>query len=235
LNNDQVRAMFSQAQGAVVELKVKEAIKESLRLYKHAVRTSALPLSFSGSVSTTVVAPMIVGAICDVFNFHGISGDIAWRCMVNVLVSNTTANVVQLFAQALGAAGVLMAETGIGVVPGAAIATSAAAVNIVSTSQFSRALLMCALDTILIMDHAFWQCDDDDQKKIEKKNIDKSAEWFNNGRSSKVHEDIKSLIRIWNPFEAFDYARLEQEMNAIVERYHYQPSKSSYKSAKMLS
>ncbi|CAN9146398.1 unnamed protein product [Alternaria alternata] len=234
LNNEQVRAMFSQAQGVDVELKVQEAIKESLRLYKHAVRTSAVPLSFSGSISTTVVAPMIVGAICGIFNFHGISGDIAWRCIANVLVSNTTANVVQLFAQALGATGVGMAGTGVGVVPGAVIATGAAAVNIVSTPQFSRALLMCALDTIIIMDHAFWQCDSD-QKEVKKENIDKSAEWFNNGRSSKVHEDIRSMIRIWNPFEAFDYVRLEKEMNAIVSRYRYQPGKSSCNSAKMLN
>ncbi|CAN9144840.1 unnamed protein product [Alternaria alternata] len=234
LNNEQVRAMFSQAQGVDVELKVQEAIKESLRLYKHAVRTSAVPLSFSGSISTTVVAPMIVGAICGIFNFHGISGDIAWRCIANVLVSNTTANVVQLFAQALGATGVGMAGTGVGVVPGAVIATSAAAVNIVSTPQFSRALLMCALDTIIIMDHAFWQCDSD-QKEVKKENIDKSAEWFNNGRSSKVHEDIRSMIRIWNPFEAFDYVRLEKEMNAIVSRYRYQPGKSSCNSAKKLN
>ena len=231
--------MFSQAQGVLVELKVQEAIKESLRLYKHAVRTSAVrtsavPLSFTGSVSTTVVAPMIVSAICGIFNFHGISGDIAWQCMTNVLVSNTTANVVQLFAQALGAAGVIMAETGVGFAPGAALATSMAAVNIVSTPQFSRALLMCALDTILIMDHAFWQCDND-QKEVEKKDIDKSAEWFSNGRSSKVHEDIKSLVRIWNPLEVFDYVRLEKEMNAIVERYRYQPGKSQCKSANMLN
>lgn len=64
LKNDQVRAMFSQAQGLVVELKVREAIKESLRLYKHAIRTSALLLSFSGCASTTVVAPLITTTIC---------------------------------------------------------------------------------------------------------------------------------------------------------------------------
>ncbi|KAH4218591.1 hypothetical protein HBI56_231570 [Parastagonospora nodorum] len=224
LNNDQVRAMFSQAQGIVVDLKVKEAIKESLRLYKHAVRTSAVPLSFSGSISTTVVAPMIVGEISKIFNFDGISGDIAWRCLANVLVSNATANVVQMFSQAIGVAGAVMAETGIGAVPGLMFVTGAAAVNIVSTPQFSRALLMCTLDTILIMDHAFWQCDDE-KKKIEKEHIDQSAQWFtDDGRSSKVHADIKNLIKIWNPFDAFDYTGLETEMNAIVERYRYRPT-----------
>jgi hypothetical protein len=213
--------MFSQAQGVVVDLKIKEAIKETLRLYKHAVRTSAVPLSFSGSVSTTVVAPLIVGEICKIFNFQGTSQDIACRCIADVLVSNATANAVQIFSQALGVAGVMMAPTGVGVVPGLLLATGAAAVSIVSTPQFSRALLMCALDTILIMDHAFWQCDDEN-KKIEQGHIDMSAQWFKNeGRLSKVHDDIKSLIKVWNPFDAFDYNRLEREMEAIIERYRY--------------
>lgn len=222
--NDQVRAMFSQTQGVNVEIKVKEAIKEALRLYKHAVRTSAIPLALTGGVSTAVVAPTIVGAICNIFNFRGISGDIAWQCLRNVLVSNSAANVVQLFAQSATLVGFAMAETGIGAVPGVVIATSAAAVNIVSTPQFSRALLMCALDTIIIMDHAFWQCDNE-EKEIEKKDINKSTEWFTK-HSHMVHEDIKSLVRIWNPFEAFDYKRLQTEMHAIVERYRFHPGES---------
>ncbi|KAI4661132.1 uncharacterized protein J4E79_004943 [Alternaria viburni] len=222
LKNDQVRAMFSQAQGVLVDVKVEAAIKESLRLYKHAVRTSTVPLAYSGSVSTTVVAPMIVSAISGIFNFHGISGDIAWRCMANVLVSNTTANVVQLFTQALGSAGAVMVGSGFGAVPGAVLGTGVAAVSIVAAPQFGRALLMCALDTIIILDHAFWQCDND-QKEVEKKDIDKSAEWFNEGPCSKVHEDIMAMIRVWNLLDAFDYERIEKEMNAIVSRYRYQP------------
>ena len=83
---------------------------------------------------------------------------------------------------------------------------------------------MCAIDVIIIFDYSFWLSKSGgDDGEVEEGHITKSADWFNNSRSSQVHDEVKALVRMWNPLEAFDYERLEKEMCEIVERHHFQP------------
>jgi hypothetical protein len=226
ITHERVRNLFIAAQICSVAPKIKFSLDNSIRLYKHAVRTSSIPVALTATIATTTVTAIIVNQILKAFQYNGMSMNLMIRTVSNALIRNYEANGIQLAGQALTCIGA-GAMTTVAAAPAAiAFFAGAAVVNIVAIPQFARLLLMCTVDTILIMERLFWECDGEAPTAAQ---LDDTCETYRE-KMDQVHQDVKGLLPVWGIWNAYSYEWLHKEMGSIVEKHRFRRSESSVNS-----
>jgi hypothetical protein len=202
------------------------AITNSLRLYAHAVRTTAIPIAFSGFAATTTVTAIICTDVLKIFQYPTFNVDIALRTISNALLRNWEANAIQMAGQVLGSAGAIVTGTGVGWLPGVALLAGAAVANTVAVPQYGRLLLMCTVDVVLIMERVYWKTLMSNGQATAQ-DVEEACDWYSRNRVKAVHEDIKALLPVWNIWGAFQYDRLNVGLAKILEDHRFQKGKPS--------
>ena len=162
LDIDAVRLIFIAGQTCNVDKKIIASIQNSLRLYGHAIRTSAIPVAFTGVIASAAVSAIICTDILGNFGCPKLNINVASLAISDALLSNYETNILQALAQALNTTGLLLAETGVGLPASIAMWGGASLVNTIAIPQYGRLLLMLTVDVILIMERVFWAQDQGD-------------------------------------------------------------------------
>lgn len=221
LTHERVRRLFIAAQICSVAPKIKFSLDNSIRLYKHAVRTSSIPVAFTGTIATTTVTALIVSQILKAFQYNGLSLSVMIRTVSNALIRNYEANGIQLAGQILSAVGMGAVGTVAAAPAGAAILVGATVINIVAIPQFARLLLMCTVDTVLIMERLFWECDGEAPTTNQ---LDDACDAYR-AKMDHVHRDVKGLLPVYGFWNAYSYDWLHKELTKIVEKHRLRRSK----------
>jgi hypothetical protein len=218
LTNSTIRALFIGAQMASLQGKIDEAIKESLRLYKHAVRSAAVPIAFSGLAASTTVGALIATSITKKFNFGSFSSSLAGQTISDALFSNYEATGIQMFGQALAfGGGCSLAVPGLQIVGAAAAVTGSVIVKASSIPQYGRLLLMCTIDVLLIMERVFWLHEDN----ITADHIQDACEYYKDEKAHQVHAEVKKIIPVWGVLSAYKYDKLRVGLENIVRVHRF--------------
>lgn len=122
--------------------------------------------------------------------------------------------------QALGVAGGAAAGTGFGIVAGAALLGSAVAVNTLAVPQFGRLLLMCTVDTILIMERVFWANVDGSEDSMESL-ISAACNYYSAEKREVVHAEVKNFLPTWNLVKAFRTSTIQAGLTDIIRRHRF--------------
>ena len=215
LNDDTVRTMFVAAQMSSVQLKIDSAIANSIRLYGHAVRTATVPIAFAGLMATTTVTGLIVKDILKIFQLSEHNGDIALHTISNSLMGNYESNGIYVAANLLKVAAVGAVGTGIGVLPGVALGIGSYGLKLSAVPQFGRLLLMCTIDTILIVERIFWRSH---IRKVTAQDVQEACESYKS-RIDEVHGEVKNALPVWAVWNAFQFKNLSLELSRIVDKY----------------
>lgn len=223
LTHERVRLLFIAAQICSVDPKIKFSLDDSIRLYKHAVRTSSIPVAFTATIATTTVTAIIVNQILKTFQYSGTSLSVMIRTLSNALIRNYEANGIQFAGQALTCVGAAAMTTVVAAPAGAAILAGAAVVNLVAIPQFARLLLMCTVDTILIMERLFWECDGEAPTATQ---LDDACETYRE-KMGKVHGEVKGLLPVYGFWNAYSYEWLHKELGRIIEKHRFRKSELS--------
>jgi len=223
LTDDRVRTMFVAAQMCSVQPKIDYAIANSIRLYGHAVRTAMIPIAFSGLMATTTVTGLIVKDVLKVFQFSEYSGDVATHTISNLLIGNYESNGIYVAANVLNIAAAGSLHTGVGALAGVALGVGAYGLKLSAVPQFGRLLLMCTVDTILIMETVFWQCG---TRAATVRDIQEACVSYRS-RMDQVHTDIKSVLPVWGVWDAFRFQNLSRALSRIVDTYRFRKGKSN--------
>jgi hypothetical protein len=203
---------------ASVQGKIDDAIKESLRLYGHAIRTAAVPIAFSGLAASTTVGALIATSITKKFNFGSFSSNLAGRTISNALFRNYEATGVQLFGQALAiGGGASLAIPGLQILGGVAAVTGTVIVKASAVPQYGRLLLMCTIDVLLIMERVFWMHED----TITAEHIEDACEYYKQEKVDKVHAEVKKILPVWGVLSAYKYDKLRVGLEDIIRVHRF--------------
>ncbi|KAH0282661.1 hypothetical protein KCU62_g9564, partial [Aureobasidium sp. EXF-3399] len=227
IDNECVRSHLIKAQICSIDPKIDDAIKKSLELYKHAVRTAAAPIpvigTVGGLVSTATVGGLIGKEIVGTFGFSGTSLDLGWETLTTCLTNKRA-----LLGGMIG--GELLTN---GVVLGALSFTlpwaipivwgTRAAVNVLTAPQWGRMLLRTIADLILIMERAHWYSD---EGKIDQDDIRSACNYYQEGdRQAKVHVDVDGLLGTFSINDTFNTTKLAAGLRIIVQKHRFQQAK----------
>ncbi|KAH0341667.1 hypothetical protein KCU83_g9590, partial [Aureobasidium melanogenum] len=218
LSNMTIRNLFIGAQMADLQAKIDGTIEESLRLYKHAVRTAAVPIAFSGLAASTTVGAMIATNITKTFKFKSFSSNLAGQTIWNALVSNYESTGITMFGQGLAfCGGWALAIPGMQPLGAAAALTGTLIVKASSIPQYGRLLLMCTVDVLLIMERVFWLHEDN----ITASHIQDACEYYKKEKVDKVHTEVKEILPVWGVLRAYNYTKLEKGLKKIVRKHRF--------------
>ncbi|KAH0280647.1 hypothetical protein KCU91_g861, partial [Aureobasidium melanogenum] len=218
LSSMTIRNLFIGAQMADLQAKIDGTIEESLRLYKHAVRTAAVPIAFSGLAASTTVGAMIATNITKTFKFKSFSSNLAGQTIWNALVSNYESTGITMFGQGLAfCGGWALAIPGMQPLGAAAALTGTLIVKASSIPQYGRLLLMCTVDVLLIMERVFWLHEDN----ITASHIQDACEYYKKEKVDKVHTEVKEILPVWGVLSAYNYTKLEKGLKKIVRKHRF--------------
>jgi hypothetical protein len=207
--------MFISAQVCSVQPKIDYALSHSMNLYRHAIQTAAFPIAWSGLLASSTANVLIVREVLKTFGFDGHSGAMASQIISTSLVSNYQSNGIYITGSVVNAAAFAAVGTGVGAVAGAALGTAWYAWKVVAIPQFSRMLLMCTVDSILIMEMVFWQCG---SRAPEVGDIEAACVLYQR-KVDIVHDEVKQVLGIWSGVKVFQFERLKLELVKIIERH----------------
>lgn len=209
--------MFVATQICCVQPKIDYALSHSMSLYRRAIQTTALPIAWSGLIASTTVTGMIVKHVLQVFSFNSFSSDIASQIISTAMIGNYESTGIYAAGSIVNAVAAGAVATGVGAVAGVAMGAGWYAWKLVAVPQFGRLLLMCTVDTILIMETVFWQCG---PRAPLAEDVKLACELYQS-RISHVHEDVKSVLPVWDTWNAFQFEKLKKELAKVIDRHRY--------------
>lgn len=207
--------MFIAAQICSLQPKIDYALSHSITLYKTAVQTAAMPIAWSGLMASSAANVFIVQDVLGTFGYTSYSKDVASQIISTALFSNYKSNGIYITGTVINAAAAAAAGTGVGIVAAGALGGMWYASKLVSIPQFARMLLMCTVDTILIMELAWWQCNNEIPTT---QHIEAACAIYKN-TVDRVHADVKGVLGIWDSYKAFQFEAVRLEMVKIIDRY----------------
>jgi hypothetical protein len=226
IDNERVRSHLIKAQICSIDPKIDAAIKASLDLYKHAVRTAAAPIPIIGTVgglvSTATVGGLIGKEIVGTFGFSGTSLDLGWETLTTCL-SNKRALLGGFVGGELLTNGVVLGAISL-TAPWAIpiMLGTRAAVNVLTAPQWGRMLLRTITDLVLIMERAHWYAD---EGKINSDDIRSACNYYQEGdRQANVHKDVDGLLPTFSINDTFNTTKLAAGLKVIVQKHRFQQS-----------
>lgn len=217
IDNAQVRLICIAAQTCSIDIKIEASIKESVRLYKHGIRTVAVPGYLASIAGTSSVGGLISQHILDIFGFTGISLDLAIKIIGTALTGNKRLYAAEAAAAAANI-GAAFAPTGLGLPAAAIIFGGATMTSLMTVPSWGRMLLMTIVDVILIVERAYWLCED---KQIEASSMEDACQYYSNHKQATVHAEVKAILPTMNVFAAFRYDTLEANIKTLVMRHRF--------------
>ncbi|KAK3671883.1 hypothetical protein LTR78_008249 [Recurvomyces mirabilis] len=208
-----IQEMFIAAQICSVQPKIDFAIDHSIRLYGHAIRTSALPIAFSGLIASTTITAMIVRDVLKAFHFTGYSTDLAVSTISTMLVGNYESNGVYVAANLLSVATAGSMATVVASPLGLALGAGSYMLKLSAVPQFGRMLLMCTIDTVLIMERVFWRST---SRASTLSDLRKACAAYKQ-KMDAVHAAVKNMLPLWSVWDAFQFKKLRTELGRIVD------------------
>ncbi|KAI7328893.1 hypothetical protein KC315_g6422 [Hortaea werneckii] len=225
IDNDCVRLHMIKAQICLIGPKIDSAVDESIKLYKHAVRTAAAPVpvvgSLGGVISTATVGGLIGTEICTIFGYSGSSLDLGWETLTTSLGNRRAMGAAvggEAFMTGLGIGA--MTLSGPLAVP--LVWGTRAAVNVLTAVQLARLLLRHIADTILIMERAHWFAEDGN---IDSEDIRRACQYYA-GRppQQQVHAEVDALLPTFSVNAAFDNQKMAAGLRKIIHKNRFQQS-----------
>ena len=214
LSTDRLRKMFVATQICCVQPKIDYALSHSMKLYSRAIQTTALPIAWSGLIASTTVTTLIVKHVLEVFSFNSFSSDMASQILSTAFIGNYESTGIYAAGSIVNAVAAGAVATGVGAAAGVA---GWYAWKLAVIPQFGRLLLMCTVDTILAMEIVFWRCG---SRAPEAEDIKLACELYQS-RISKVHEDVKAVLPMWDTWNAFQFEKLKLALAKVIDQNRY--------------
>lgn len=215
LHNDRVSKICIAAQCCSVDLKIDAAIKDGIEHYKHAARTSFVPVA--GAVAGTSIGAAAVVKIMEVFGFHGFNTTVALETLKDAITEKRVfaSGAVQTMA---GVASVALAFTGIGLPAAGFLFAANATLSAVTASATARAVLIMVADTVLIMERAYWLTQED---VVDGHAISEACQYYTEKKQALVRKEIKALIDSFDVKEVFGWDRLFEGVRFVVDKHRH--------------
>lgn len=209
--------MYIGAQIAGIDLKVDLAVKETLRIYKHTIKSAPsvgfIPLASSSNRLAVAVA--VCKAVVSSFSGPSINASIVQQIMKNVIWDDMEHNFSTLLAEGIAVTGFL----GTIALFGMPIFLASGAINAALVVPNNvRLLLMLACDMTLILTRAFKECTRRCIGQPLKSDIEKAAFEYR-VMARKVHDEIKDLVPLANFIKAFQGEKVKIGFRQILDKY----------------
>ncbi|KAL9079902.1 MAG: hypothetical protein Q9157_001241 [Trypethelium eluteriae] len=215
-DHEKVRLSYIAAQVNTIDLKVELAIAESMRVYKHTMRTSVASGIIPGGATTTrlTVAAVVCQKVVNCFGVPGVSVQTIQQ-IVKTVVWDDVKNNLAVFGAELVAFGGMAAGTTVILLP-LVLVTGAINAFVVPPAT-GRLLLMLACDLILILVQAFKESINKCIGQPRDKDIERAAHAYYK-ISKKVHREVKDVVPK-NMIKNFRYDKISNKFKTIVETY----------------
>lgn len=194
--DERVRLFCVAAQVVDVDQKIDSAISECMRLGTHAIRTSMVPLPFSGMVSTPTVSRIICEHVLLCFGFPKSVPDEVDEVMNRVVLGNLTKylalSMAQFIVMAAVSSGLAVATFGVG-------SLAWLASPFLSAPLSARMVLKCSAKMILILERSFRY----NGKYVSVRQIEDAAKQYvsidtkttpSDGKTKKLQEHVRDEI-----------------------------------------
>ena len=215
-DHEKVRLSYIAAQVNTIDLKVELAIAESMRIYKHSVRTSLFSGIAPGGATTTrlTVAAVVCQKVVNCFGVPGVSTQTIQQ-IVKAVVWDDVKHGMSVFGAEVLATGGLVAGATVIFLP--LILVSGTINAFIVTPATGRLLLMLACDVILILVQAFKESIKKCIGQPRDKDIEAAAHAYRK-ISKKVHREVKDVVPK-NMIKNFKYDKIGNNFRAVIERY----------------
>ena len=205
------------AQVTKIDLKIDLAIRETVRIYKHIIRSAAgigfIP--FGTTVNRVTTAVVVCKAIVSAFGVPSVGAGTVQEIVKNLVWDDVQHGPILFIAESIATVGVF----GSLILGGMPVFMVAGALNVpLVVPTTARLFLMLACDVILILTRAFKQCADRCVGQPHKRDVEMAAFAYRD-ISKKVHRKIKDLIPPHNLIKSFQAGRTMTGFQDIVEKY----------------
>lgn len=218
--DERVRLFCVAAQVIDVDQKINSAITECMRLGTHAIRTAAVPLPFSGIITTPTVSRLICEHVLQCFGFPKAAPAEVEAIMTNVVMGNIRDYMTHSITQFLIVSGVTI---GVGIATAGVGAIIGAASCLLGLPPAARMLLKCSCDMILILERSFRY----EGRYVSVKQIEDAARYYttttiktfagNEKRlQQQVHDEIDDLIPLKRLQIGFKFNRLRGNIEDLI-------------------
>lgn len=225
MKDEKLQLLYVATQTASINLKIKSAIGEVVKVYKRLLRTAST-LGSIPSASTTIraaAAMAICKAIVQCFGLPTVNYQTILEIVKNTVWDDAGHNILVVFSEAVATAGVI-ATVGLS---GAPIYLAAGAFNFpLVVPATSRLMLMLASDLILILVRAFRSTTTTCIGQPEEKHVARAARDYRR-ISGDVHQDIFKLVPKKNVLKSFRYDKVRLGLEEIVKRFQEEVTKDS--------
>ncbi|KAF8851319.1 hypothetical protein BDZ45DRAFT_730994 [Acephala macrosclerotiorum] len=218
-NHDKVRLVYIASQVTRIDLKVDMAIAETMRIYKHTVRSALASGFVPGGSSTTriTVATVVCKAIITCFGLPGVSPKTILEIVDSVIWEDMGHNFSVFFAEGIATTGLLMTILSGGLLAPVMVASGAINAPIVVPAT-TRLFLMLACDVILILIRAWKESTNKCIVQPLKRDIEQAAHAYRQ-ISKSVHKKIKKVVPRHNIIKSFQANRVKESFEEIIYSY----------------
>ena len=212
-----VRRMYVAAQVARMDLKVDSAVKETMRIYKHTIKSSTSVgfIPMASSSHRVAVAVAVCRAVVNSFSGPSVNAATVQQIVRNVIWDDMEHNFSTLLAEGIAVAGVLGTIIFFGMP--LFLGSWATIIPLVVPNNI-RLLLMLACDVTLILTRAFKECTRRCIGQPLKHDIEKAAHDYRS-ISRDVHDEIKLLVPLVNFVRSFQREKIEIGFRQILDKY----------------
>jgi hypothetical protein len=209
-----------------VEQKIDSALTECMRLGTHAIRTSMVPLPFSGMIGTPTVSRILCEHVLQCFGFPKAAPEEVEEIMSRVVMKNLR-NFMKTSLTHFGAVsaitlGAAIPTLGIGSIVGVIG-------SIIATPPTARMLFKCACDMILILERSFRY----QGKYVSVKQIEDAAVYYTTttvttfaGKEkllqTHVHAEVDRLIPLKKVSVGFKFNKLRTGLEEIIYQNRFE-------------
>jgi hypothetical protein len=215
-NIDKVRLLYISAQVTRIDLKIELAVAETIRIYRHTVRSMVAAGFVPGGASTTrvTVAAVVCKTIVTCFGVPTVSWKTVQQIVNSVIWEDMDQNVSLLIAELIAGAGL-----GTFLLTGAPVFLASGVINApLIIPATTRLFLMLACDVILILVRAFKASTDKCIGQPLQRDIEKAA--YDYCKISKaVHKRIKKVVPRHNMIKSFQANRIKLSLDEILAEY----------------
>jgi hypothetical protein len=218
-DHEKVRLLYISAQVTRIDLKVDLAIAETMRIYKHTVRSALASGFIPGGPSATrlTVATVVCKTIVACFGVPTVSSKTVMEIVRSIIWEDIGHNMSVFFAEGVSTAGLFL-TVGSGGILAPLLAASGVINAPIVVPAITRMFLMLACDVILILVRAFKDSTTKCIGQPLKKDIEVAAHMYRQ-ISKKVHKKINKAVPRHNMIRSFQTNRVRQHFEEVVGKY----------------
>ena len=217
-DHEKVRWLYIAAQVRCIDLKVDLAVSKTMQIYKRTLKSAAAvaAIPLGNTANQVTVAVVICNAVVNAFGVPSVTAATVQHIVKNIVWDGIGRNFNLLMADVIATAGAFGTLCFGGVIP---LFLVSAAVNMpLVIPATAQSLLMLSCDIILILVRAFKDCTHQCLGQPLKKDIEKAAVAYR-PFATRVHQEIKELTDIFNIGKIFQAAKIQIDVQQIINKY----------------